>query len=332
MQSKVFISYRRDDLPLVEPVVKRVTEALPIGDLFFDGASIEFGEYWRHTITTSLRETAAVMLVAIGDSWLGPGPRGSKRLKETDDMVREEIELGLANCELVVPVLLGDVATAGMQLPTLPPSIAGLWDRQVAPVRTQSFDTDVEKLFSRFVDRVVMGRMSKLETLSLANLAVSSDTQERDLHATALVAARHRPTDPIALQSAGICELRHRNYQVARELLQRALQLRDHPRTRYYLAIAAVGGRRPFDLPEWEVFRILNLLEPDGVPIGPEAHYRALSILLKLDYFRSHGRIPPNVDDDIESFQSLSRDEREVDEILRLVPTADRSVRSVLLA
>lgn len=332
-RSKVFVSYRRADKPLVEPVVERLSNAVSIGDLFYDRQSIQPGDVWRHSIDEAILE-AAVMLVAIGDYWLG---EGYSRLDAADDMVRREIELGLVQCELVIPVLLGSATDwydangrSKKRRPELPSTIAALWERQMAVVRPPSLDADVEKLCGRFVDTVVKSRMSRLESLSLAEVASSSETGERNLRDTAILAARRRPNDDAALRSAGICELRHRNYPAARELLGRALHIRDCPRNRYYFAIAGLGGRRPYDLHEQEIYRILDLLEPDGASIGSEVHYRALTAVVKLDYFGGHGRGLQGAEEDVAVVLSSPGDRTEVDEMLTLVPTADPSVRDML--
>jgi TIR domain len=329
----VFVSYRRADHDFVQPLVEQLRETLAIGDLFFDRESVQPGNRWLEAITECISKEAVVMLAAIGDHWLGEGNRRSdegRRLDDSNDMVRREIELGLQSQTTLIPVLLGSAVSwtePGGTLPRLPESIADLWSREIAMVRPQTFEDDLGRLCGSFVGTVVESRMGTLESLSLGKLGSAPFKRQQNITATASLAVRQLPTSSAALRSWGICELHRRNYQAARACLGRALQDDDSAAIRYYLSIAGIGGRRIADLPEWEIFRILDLLEPDGIPITHEAHHRALAAAVKLDYFTSRGRNAPGLDADINILESRPADAAEIRELLRLVPVSDSFIR-----
>lgn len=326
---RVFVSYRRDDADYTDPVVERLRKRLRVGDLFVDRYSISAGTHWGPEIEKAIRG-AVVLLALIGDHWLGEGVDSQgRRIDRQEDWVRREVALGLECCEMVVPVLLGSAKTWFGEIEK-PPGIEELWARQAISLRSNDLDRDLDRLWQSFLGCIVTSAAEALESLSLAALARSSNPA--DLHATALVAVERSPHDFIAQRALGICELRLRKFDSAWELLSGAHSLRpDCPTTRYYLALAAMGGTPIGDLSETQVYEVLDLIEPDGTALTDESHLRALLAAIKLDYFKARGRNTRGLEDDLRRLQSSDGDWAELHELLDLARVSNPGVRERLV-
>ena len=152
---RIFISYRREDSAgdagrLSDHLNRRFGSA----SVFLDIDAIDPGIDFDRVLTSSLQETAA-MLVVIGPRWTAlVKADGSRRLDDPNDYVRREVEAALGRDIPVVPVLV-----QGAPLPRkddLPPSLATLVKRQVATLDHAEFHDDAERLCDRLAKMIVV--------------------------------------------------------------------------------------------------------------------------------------------------------------------------------
>jgi TIR domain len=142
----IFISYRRGESAgyagrLHESLERRLGD----GHVFRDVDELEPGQDFVDAISARLRDCAACV-VMIGSEWLLVTDRaGHRRLEQSSDYVRLEIEAALARSDLlVVPVLV-----EGATMPPaedLPASIRALSRRHALSLRDETWDADVDRL------------------------------------------------------------------------------------------------------------------------------------------------------------------------------------------
>ena len=151
--ARIFISYRREDSAgdagrLADHLNRRFGSAR----VFLDIDTIDPGTDFERVLTSSLQETAA-MLVVIGPRWTSlTRADGSRRLDDPHDYVRREVEAALGRSIPVVPVLV-----QGARLPRkedLPESLAPLVKRQVATLDHAEFHPDAERLCDRLAKAI----------------------------------------------------------------------------------------------------------------------------------------------------------------------------------
>jgi hypothetical protein len=135
--SSFFVSYRRADANDTQ----RLVEAIGSERVFIDRENIKPGAKWPERLVRALREAVAV-LVVIGKKWM----EDIERLADKDDWVRREIQLGMKAGKPVLPVLIGGATMPNRR--ALPPSIAGITERQAHVIRRASWETDVELLLA----------------------------------------------------------------------------------------------------------------------------------------------------------------------------------------
>ena len=156
----IFLSYRRQD---TADDAQRIYERLAaqFGDelVFLDVEDIPLGVDFVDSITKALAG-AAYVLIAIGPKWLLlTDESGARRLDDSDDMVRFEIETALKGNKKVVPMLIG-----GARMPRkddLPKEIAALVSRNGLAIRPDpDFEADVGELMSGLrADRIDISRV-----------------------------------------------------------------------------------------------------------------------------------------------------------------------------
>lgn len=143
--SAIFISYRRSGAKQTAYRLKdRLKHAFGDDSVFLDLEDIRAGARFADVISETIQQ-ASVVLVVIGPRWLDMrDSEGQRRLDETDDWVRQEVEAALESDAKVIPVLV-DGATE-IDVEHLPPSIRGLADlnfAEISPRETHwEFDTD----------------------------------------------------------------------------------------------------------------------------------------------------------------------------------------------
>ena len=154
MPPRIFISYRREDAAgdagrLADHLHRRFGR----DHVFLDIDTIDPGRDFVQVLQSSLRETAAV-LVVIGPRWTSlVDAAGVRRLDSPTDFVRLEVEAALGRNIPVVPVLV-----QGATMPRaedLPASLASLVTRQAVSLDHAEFHDDAERLCDRL--ETVMG-------------------------------------------------------------------------------------------------------------------------------------------------------------------------------
>jgi hypothetical protein len=145
MTGGIFISYRRDDARhAAGRLADDLGEHFDPACIFRDVDGIDPGVDFVHALELAL-ESCVVMLVLIGDEWLGVRDGdGRQRLARGDDWVRLEIASALRRRIRVVPVLL-----EGAVLPTeddLPEELRPLCRRQALELSDRRWPADLQHL------------------------------------------------------------------------------------------------------------------------------------------------------------------------------------------
>ncbi len=161
MPPRIFISYRREDAAgdagrLADHLHRRFGKAR----VFLDIDTIDPGTDFVQVLKSSLKETAAV-LVVIGPRWTSlADATGVRRLDSPNDFVRLEVEASLGRNIPVVPVLV-----QGARMPRvedLPASLAPLVTRQAASLDHAEFHDDAERLCDRLEGVMGSGTSTRL--------------------------------------------------------------------------------------------------------------------------------------------------------------------------
>ncbi|HEY6614403.1 MAG TPA: toll/interleukin-1 receptor domain-containing protein, partial [Vicinamibacterales bacterium] len=107
MPPRIFVSYRREDAAGdAGRLADHLTRRFGRGQVFLDIDTIDPGTDFVRVLQSSLRETAAV-LVVIGQRWTSvSNSSGMRRLDDAKDFVRLEVEESLGRDIPVVPVLV----------------------------------------------------------------------------------------------------------------------------------------------------------------------------------------------------------------------------------
>jgi len=141
----IFVSYRRDDVAgYAGRLHEALTERFGPGRVFIDLHSIEPGTDFV-TATEQALAQCRVVLALIGPRWLTVRTEsGARRLEESDDYVRRELEIAFAGDLVVIPVLL-----RGAMMPhesQLPASLARLWRCQAFELSDRRWHETVAEL------------------------------------------------------------------------------------------------------------------------------------------------------------------------------------------
>ena len=159
-ERRLFLSYRREDSAghagrLADHLLDRFGQ----GSVFMDVESLEAGIDFAEAIERAINEADAV-LVVIGPGWLdAASSSGSRRLDESEDFVRREIEAALTSDVRVIPVLVGGAVMPAEE--DLPPSVAGLTRRNALELLDRRWREDVDALVD-VVEGRERGRLGNL--------------------------------------------------------------------------------------------------------------------------------------------------------------------------
>jgi hypothetical protein len=148
---RVFVSYRRDDsISTAGRIRDRLASQLGADNVYFDIDSIPLGVDFRQHIDRMVAD-CDVVLVVIGRRWVDAvDEQGHRRLEQTGDFVRLEVEAALRREIPVVPVLV-DGATIP-QPAQLPKSLTDLAYRNGTQVRHDpDFHPDIDRLLRRLL-------------------------------------------------------------------------------------------------------------------------------------------------------------------------------------
>lgn len=166
---KIFISYRRNDAAYAaQAIYHELVAQFGEADVFFDRKDIPEGTCFPNHIKNALRR-CDMLLAIIGDHWLNAqGSNGQRRLDDTNDLVRKEIETGLSSRNItVIPVLVGQAVAPHAE--ELPPQIKNLSKQHAAEVRAGSyFQSDLEKLV-RILKKYSLGLIKPFDIINCSN-------------------------------------------------------------------------------------------------------------------------------------------------------------------
>jgi hypothetical protein len=144
---RIFISYRRGDASYPAAwLFDQLTTRFGSDRVFMDVDSIEPGDDFAEVIADAVG-CCAVLLAVIGDRWLAAADEsGRRRMDDSGDFLRLEIEAALARGVRVIPVLVD-----GARVPRpdqLPASMAALGRRQAVELRPARFSSDLTSLLT----------------------------------------------------------------------------------------------------------------------------------------------------------------------------------------
>ncbi|HNJ82624.1 MAG TPA: toll/interleukin-1 receptor domain-containing protein [Piscinibacter sp.] len=190
----IFLSYRRQDSSSATGrLADRLEEHFGPGRVFRDHESISPGDDFTEAIRRAIA-TSTVMLAIIGPDWLtAHDEQGRRRLEQSGDFVRQEIETALQAGVPVVPVLV-----EGAKMPArneLPKSIAELWRINAIELSESRWPFDTEQLMrtlqSRYViesDRPAMGELPGSTPLFGSGARFALSLLELATHPTRMIA------------------------------------------------------------------------------------------------------------------------------------------------
>ena len=156
-RDRIFVSYRRaDSADVTGRIYDRLVQRFGKEQVFKDVDSIPLGVDFREHLGGVVGR-CNILLAVMGDQWLGPPGSGApRRLDDSKDFVRIEIEAALQRDIPVIPILV-----RGAEVPQesdLPISLAALSYRNGIAVRP---DPD----FHRDMDRLIAGLETHLQRL-----------------------------------------------------------------------------------------------------------------------------------------------------------------------
>ncbi len=148
--SGIFISYRRADSQGFAGRLGDDLEDRYGARHVFRDVEIEPGTDFSQRITRAVTQ-CDVLVVVIGPLWSGiTDPAGQRRLWNSDDWVRLEIEAGLERNVPLLPVLVGGAAMPAES--DVPPSLVPLLRVQALEMTDRQWNADLEQLCA-FIDR-----------------------------------------------------------------------------------------------------------------------------------------------------------------------------------
>jgi isoamylase len=142
---RIFISYRREETAFAAGWLFDVlAEHFDREQIFKDIDSIQLGDNWFKAITDAVR-SCDVLLALIGERWLTvTDDAGRRRLDSQEDWVRVEIETALERNISVIPIVVERAKLP--RADQLPPTLAGLVQRQVLEISPRRFRSDSVRL------------------------------------------------------------------------------------------------------------------------------------------------------------------------------------------
>jgi len=148
-RGSVFISYRRDDsADVTGRIHERLLQHFDRDVVFKDVDSIPLGIDFRQHLEGALSQ-CRVLIAVIGDQWIERGSAvGKRRIDDSRDQLRVELEVALGRNIPVIPVLVRKASVPTEE--ELPPSLKSLAYRNGIQVRP---DPD----FSGDMDRLIKG-------------------------------------------------------------------------------------------------------------------------------------------------------------------------------
>ncbi len=143
--SGIFISYRRQETAYAAGwLYQQLRDRFGSDQIFKDVDNLDPGDDFYDKIDEAVG-SCAVLLALIGDRWLDVvDDAGARRLDDSQDFVRLEIEAALRRGVRVVPLLVN-----GARMPrsdAVPSSLAGLTRRHALELSPERFESDTQRL------------------------------------------------------------------------------------------------------------------------------------------------------------------------------------------
>jgi len=196
---RIFISYRRDETGFPASwLYERLATHFGPEQVFKDVDSIELGDDFLQAIANAVG-ACDVLLVLIGSQWLTiTDEAGRRRLENSDDFVRLEIEAALQRRVRIIPILVGRARMPHAD--QLPASLAKLVHRQALELDPNRFETDSGRLL-RVVERTLAEEESRRK-------AEAQRAEEASRLATVQTMAASLRADDVAEANAAEAALR----------------------------------------------------------------------------------------------------------------------------
>jgi YVTN family beta-propeller protein len=168
---RVFVSYRRDDVPdATDRLAQSLIAHLGKDQVFLDVDNIDIGARFAKVVGDWVGR-CDVLLAVIGRGWLtATDDEGKRRLDDPRDYVRLEIEAGLERDIRVVPVLVH-----GARIPKaaeLPDTLVPLLDFNAIELSRAYWDFDMEKLVAA-LQRLAVGTAGEVAERGRVDQAVA---------------------------------------------------------------------------------------------------------------------------------------------------------------
>jgi pterin-4a-carbinolamine dehydratase len=142
---RIFFSYRRTNLLLVDRLHEKFSAAFKPGAIFLDRQDIGPGAVFPDRIRQAV-DHAAVVLAIIDPAWISVQDERTlrRRLELEDDWVRQELERALAKGTTIIPVLVNGVNI--LREEQLPPTSRPLGHIQSVRLGNETFGADAAGL------------------------------------------------------------------------------------------------------------------------------------------------------------------------------------------
>jgi len=145
---KIFISYRRDDAPgWARHLFGDVKSEFGLDNVFIDVEALRPGDDFVDAIKERL-SVCDVMLVVVGRRWLtSTDDTGRRRLDDSADVHRIELETAIAHNLRIIPVLVERATMPKAE--ELPEPLRAITRRNAAELRDNRWDDDVRALINQ---------------------------------------------------------------------------------------------------------------------------------------------------------------------------------------
>lgn len=142
--SQIYISYRIEDAPIVNRIVRRCLQTYGIYSVVMNPqASYSENASLNHHIDNLMFSVETILLIA-GRNWAGIDEYGRFRLSSADMPVSAEVKVALRSDKQVILVLIDD---APMPSPdVVPEDLEDIFQLPVVQLRNKTFNQDLDRL------------------------------------------------------------------------------------------------------------------------------------------------------------------------------------------